>query len=153
MKGFTVYMALRDSGTHIGDWVVISGAGGGLGHLAVQYAAAMGLRVIAVGEYIIQFLHQIFLFLCLNTLLDTGEDKKEFCMKLGAEKWIDFKETSDVVAAVMEITDGLGAHAAIVAAAAVSAFAELFFHDINLIDLVSLRHTKLPPYICEGRDT
>ena len=43
-------MALRDSETHVGDWVVVSGAGGGLGHLAVQYAVAMGLRVIAVGK-------------------------------------------------------------------------------------------------------
>lgn len=30
-----------------GEWVVISGAGG-LGHLAIQYAKAMGLHVCAV---------------------------------------------------------------------------------------------------------
>lgn len=49
--GVTVYRALKYSKTHIGDWVAIPGAGGGLGHLAVQYATAMGLRVLAVGEH------------------------------------------------------------------------------------------------------
>lgn len=56
----------------------------------------------------------------LITSLDTGEDKKDFCLKLGAEKWIDFKETKDIVQEVVDVTDGLGAHAAIVAAASVN---------------------------------
>ena len=32
-QGFTVYSALRQSETHVGDWIAIPGAGGGLGHL------------------------------------------------------------------------------------------------------------------------
>jgi propanol-preferring alcohol dehydrogenase len=45
--GVTVYKGLKVTDTKPGDWVVISGIGG-LGHLAVQYAKAMGLNVLAV---------------------------------------------------------------------------------------------------------
>ena len=65
--GVTVYKALKESGARAGEWVALPGAGGGLGHLAVQYAKWMGLRVIAI---------------------DTGAEKKELCLKLGAEKWV-----------------------------------------------------------------
>ena len=42
--GVTVYKGLKVTDTKPGDWVVISGIGG-LGHMAVQYAKAMGLHV------------------------------------------------------------------------------------------------------------
>ncbi|MFD1798105.1 alcohol dehydrogenase AdhP [Paracoccus aurantiacus] len=45
--GVTVYKGLKMTDTKPGDWVAISGIGG-LGHMAVQYAKAMGLRVAAV---------------------------------------------------------------------------------------------------------
>ena len=45
--GVTVYKGLKTTDTRPGDWVVVSGIGG-LGHMAVQYAKAMGLNVIAV---------------------------------------------------------------------------------------------------------
>jgi propanol-preferring alcohol dehydrogenase len=45
--GVTVYKGLKVTDTKPDDWVVISGIGG-LGHMAVQYAKAMGLNVIAV---------------------------------------------------------------------------------------------------------
>ncbi|HVY16015.1 MAG TPA: alcohol dehydrogenase AdhP [Rhodopila sp.] len=45
--GVTVYKGLKVTDTKPGDWVVISGIGG-LGHMAVQYAKAMGRNVIAV---------------------------------------------------------------------------------------------------------
>ena len=45
--GVTVYKGLKMTGTKPGEWVVISGIGG-LGHIAVQYAHAMGMRVAAV---------------------------------------------------------------------------------------------------------
>ncbi|KAJ3935747.1 MAG: chaperonin 10-like protein [Lentinula lateritia] len=93
--GVTVYRAIKHSQTNPGDWIVIPGAGGGLGHLAVQYARVRGLRVIAI---------------------DTGVEKKNLCLKLGAEKWIDFKESKDTVKQVLDATDGLGAHSALVAA-------------------------------------
>jgi len=45
--GVTVYKGLKMTEAKPGNWVVISGIGG-LGHIAVQYAVAMGLRVAAV---------------------------------------------------------------------------------------------------------
>ncbi|TFK64155.1 GroES-like protein [Pluteus cervinus] len=92
--GLTVYKALKQARATIGDWVAISGAGGGLGHLAVQYAVAMGYRVVAI---------------------DTGDEKKEICLKLGAEKWVDFKETQDLVQDVKTAADGQGPQSAIIA--------------------------------------
>lgn len=107
-QGITVYSALRQSGAHIGDWVVVPGAGGGLGHLAVQYARAMGLRVLA---------------------LDTGDAKKALCTSLGADAWVDFADpaTPDVVAEIVRITGG-GAHAAIVATGTGAAYKQAAFY-------------------------
>jgi alcohol dehydrogenase, propanol-preferring len=45
--GVTVYKGLKMTEARAGQWVVISGIGG-LGHLAVQYAKAMGFHVAAV---------------------------------------------------------------------------------------------------------
>lgn len=45
--GVTVYKGLKQTEVTPGQWVVISGIGG-LGHIAVQYAVAMGMRVVAV---------------------------------------------------------------------------------------------------------
>lgn len=101
--GLTVYRALKYSNAKIGEWVVLPGAGGGLGHLAVQYAAAMGLRVVAI---------------------DTGLEKKKLCLELGAEKWIDFREAKDIVQAVREACDGDGAHCAIVTTADASGYTQ-----------------------------
>ncbi|KDQ58742.1 hypothetical protein JAAARDRAFT_128961 [Jaapia argillacea MUCL 33604] len=98
--GVTTYRAIKYSQTNIGDWIVLPGAGGGLGHLAIQYAVAKGLRVVAV---------------------DTGEEKKKLCLSLGAEKWIDFRETKDLVGDIKEATGG-GAHSAVVTAASSSGY-------------------------------
>ncbi|PPQ81926.1 hypothetical protein CVT25_013774 [Psilocybe cyanescens] len=101
--GVTVYRALKYSETSPGDWVVLPGAGGGLGHLAVQYARYMGLRVIAI---------------------DGGEEKRELCKALGAEQWIDFTQCKDIVAEVKRLTDGRGAHAAVVTTASSSGYTQ-----------------------------
>ncbi|KAI6124578.1 chaperonin 10-like protein [Pisolithus croceorrhizus] len=101
--GLTVYRALKYSGARIGNWVVLPGAGGGLGHLAVQYAVTMGMRVVAI---------------------DTGAEKKDLCLALGAEKWIDFKETQDIVGAIKEACDGQGAHCAVVTTATSAGYAQ-----------------------------
>ncbi|KAK1230900.1 alcohol dehydrogenase [Marasmius sp. AFHP31] len=99
--GVTVYRAIKYSETEVGDWIVLPGAGGGLGHLAVQYARVRGLRVIAI---------------------DTGKEKRDLCLNLGAEKFIDFKESKDIVEEVKSITDGLGAHSAVVTSASSSGY-------------------------------
>ncbi|KLT46233.1 GroES-like protein [Cutaneotrichosporon oleaginosum] len=82
-----------------GDWVVISGSGGGLGHVGVQLAAARGLRVIAV---------------------DAGKSKKTLSLESGATAFIDYK-TDDVASEVRRITEE-GAHAAIVVPGDATAF-------------------------------
>ena len=61
--GITVYRGLKESGAKPGQTIAIVGAGGGLGSLAIQYALAMGLEVIAV---------------------DTGDDKKKMTLGMGA---------------------------------------------------------------------
>ena len=48
--GITVYKGLKVTEVKPGQWVVIVGAGGGLGHLAIQYAKAMGMHVVALGK-------------------------------------------------------------------------------------------------------
>jgi propanol-preferring alcohol dehydrogenase len=101
--GVTVYRAIKHSQTQQGDWIVLPGAGGGLGHLAVQYAVDRGLRVIAI---------------------DAGEDKKKLVLSLGAEAWIDFKETQDLVGDIKRITGGLGAHSAVVTTASPSGYTQ-----------------------------
>lgn len=62
--GVTVYKGLKESNARSGQTVAIVGAGGGLGSLALQYALALGLRVIAI---------------------DGGDEKRDFCKDLGAE--------------------------------------------------------------------
>ncbi|KAI5474696.1 alcohol dehydrogenase [Pseudohyphozyma bogoriensis] len=99
--GVTVWKALKQSNTKPGDYVLIAGAGGGLGHLAIQYAAAMSLRVIAV---------------------DTGADKKKLCASYGAETFLDFKEPGNFIDRVKAVTGGLGPHAAIMASSGGGAY-------------------------------
>lgn len=95
--GITVYKGLKESGAKPGQTVAVVGAGGGLGSLAVQYAKAMGLRVIAI---------------------DTGDEKKAMCInQLGAESFVDFAKSSNVVADVQAATaDGTGPHAVLLVA-------------------------------------
>lgn len=45
--GITTYKGIKQTEVKPGEWIAISGVGG-LGHLAVQYAKAMGLLVCAV---------------------------------------------------------------------------------------------------------
>jgi propanol-preferring alcohol dehydrogenase len=65
--GVTTYKGLKETEARPGEWVVISGVGG-LGHIAIQYAKAMGLHVAAV---------------------DLGEKKLELARTLGAEITVD----------------------------------------------------------------
>ncbi|KAK4704684.1 hypothetical protein P7C70_g1520, partial [Phenoliferia sp. Uapishka_3] len=99
-SGSTMYAALKASKAEAGQWVVIPGGGGGVGHMATQYGKALGIRVIAI---------------------DTGEDKKEMCMELGAEEFIDFKTCKNVEEEVRRITGG-GAHGVIVTGGTASAY-------------------------------
>ena len=72
--GVTVYKGLKEMECRPGDWVAISGIGG-LGHLAVQYAVAMGYRVIGV---------------------DIAQSKLALAEKSGAELTVNAKESDPV---------------------------------------------------------
>lgn len=95
--GVTTYRGLKRTGARPGQWVAIVGIGG-LGHIAIQYARAMGLRVAAV---------------------DVSSEKLELARSLGAEIVVNGAET-DPVAAIQERIGGT--HAAVVTAVASKAF-------------------------------
>jgi propanol-preferring alcohol dehydrogenase len=97
--GVTVYKGLKSTNAKPGDWVVISGIGG-LGHLAVQYAKAMGFHVAAV---------------------DVSEDKLALARRLGAKLTVNAKEQDP--AAFFQKQIG-GANAVLVTAVSTHAFAQ-----------------------------
>ena len=70
--GITTYNALRNSGARSGDTVAVQGIGG-LGHLAIQFAARMGFRTIAISR---------------------GADKRELAEKLGAQEYVDTQKVT-----------------------------------------------------------
>lgn len=96
--GVTTYKGIKEADVRPGQWIVISGVGG-LGHLAVQYAKAMGLRVCAV---------------------DIDDRKLAHASKLGADAVVNARE-GDPVQAVKQITDG-GAHGVLITAPSLGAF-------------------------------
>ncbi len=98
--GVTVYKGLKETEARPGQWVVISGVGG-LGHMAVQYAKAMGFHCVAV---------------------DVSEDKLKLARDLGADVTVNALD-GDPVAEVRKATDG-GAHGVLVTAVSRSAFAQ-----------------------------
>jgi D-arabinose 1-dehydrogenase-like Zn-dependent alcohol dehydrogenase len=69
--GITTFNSLRNSGARAGDLVAILGIGG-LGHLAVQYAAKMGFHTVAIAR---------------------GAEKEELARTLGAHRYIDSTAT------------------------------------------------------------
>ena len=73
--GITTFNALRHSGARPGDLVAVLGIGG-LGHLAVQFAAKMGCHTVAIAR---------------------GTDKEPLARRLGAHHYVD--STSQNVAA------------------------------------------------------
>ncbi|MCG2800907.1 MAG: alcohol dehydrogenase AdhP [Cellulomonas sp.] len=82
--GVTVYKGLKVTDTRPGQWVAVSGIGG-LGHIAVQYAHAMGMRVVAI---------------------DVDEAKLALARKHGAEITVNGR-TEDVIESVQDQTGGV----------------------------------------------
>jgi propanol-preferring alcohol dehydrogenase len=96
--GVTTYKGIKQSEAKPGEWIAISGAGG-LGHLAVQYAKAMGLLVCAV---------------------DIDDGKLAHAKSLGADFTVNAKN-GDAAAAVKKQTGG-GAHGVLITAPSLPAF-------------------------------
>ena len=97
--GVTVYKGIRVTDTRPGQWIAISGVGG-LGHVAVQYAVAMGLHVVAV---------------------DVADEKLELARKLGATLTVN-AATQDPAAVIQKEIGGV--HGVLVTAVSRSAFAQ-----------------------------
>lgn len=98
--GVTTYKGIKETEAQPGEWIAISGLGG-LGHIAVQYAKAMGLHVAA---------------------LDITEEKLQLARSLGAD--VAFNALApDAVAQVVEATKG-GAHGVLVTAVSPPAFSQ-----------------------------
>ena len=98
--GVTTYKGLKETDTRPGEWVVISGVGG-LGHVAIQYAKAMGLKAIG---------------------LDIAEDKLKLALEAGADHAVNALD-KDAVERVIAFTGG-GAHGVLVTAVSTPAFAQ-----------------------------
>ena len=96
--GVTTYKGIKEAATKPGDWVVISGAGG-LGHLAIQYAKAMGLHVCAV---------------------DIDNGKLSHAKLMGADATVNAK-LPNAVELVKKVSDG-GAHGVLITAPSLAAF-------------------------------
>ncbi|KAF2019828.1 alcohol dehydrogenase-like protein [Aaosphaeria arxii CBS 175.79] len=101
--GLTTYAALKRSEAKGGDWVVLLGAGGGLGNLAIQLAnKAFAHRVIGVD----------------------AESKRDLVLSSGAEHFIPLEGTKSIIEAVKGLTGGEGAQAVLVLTAANAAYAD-----------------------------
>jgi propanol-preferring alcohol dehydrogenase len=96
--GITTYKGIKETGAKPGEWIAISGAGG-LGHLAIQYAKAMGLHVCAV---------------------DIDDRKLAHAKHLGADLVINSKGEEPANALKREI--GGGAHGVLITAPSLPAF-------------------------------
>lgn len=98
--GVTTYKGIKETEAKPGEWIAISGIGG-LGHIAIQYAKAMGLHVAA---------------------LDVSEEKLALARQLGAEIALDAR-SPDAVAQIVKQTGG-GAHGVLVTAVSPPAFSQ-----------------------------
>ena len=98
--GVTTYKAVKVAGTRSSDFVAVFGVGG-LGHLAIQYAAIAGGRVVAV---------------------DVIDEKLELARELGAEFTINAKK-EDPVEAIQRLG---GVDQAIALAVSPSAFEQAY---------------------------
>jgi len=78
--GITTFNSVRNSGARAGDVVAVLGVGG-LGHLAVQFAAKMGFNTVAIAR---------------------GKSKESLATKLGARYYIH-SEVQDPAAELMRL--------------------------------------------------
>ena len=87
--GRTVWRSILQTGLKSGEWIAFVGSGGGLGHLGIQFAKALGLKVIGI---------------------DARDEGLELTKHYGADVVADArKEKDEVVKEVHAVTGGLGA--------------------------------------------
>ena len=98
--GITTFNAIRHSGAKPGDLVAVLGVGG-LGHLAIQYAAKQGFRTVAIAR---------------------GRDKEALARELGAADYVD-SNAEDPAEALLKLGGATAIIATVTAAEAMSAAA------------------------------
>ncbi|KAG8217084.1 hypothetical protein J3R82DRAFT_5111 [Butyriboletus roseoflavus] len=153
-QGLSVYKGLKRINVPIGSWIAIAGAGGGLGHLGESNIILRLLpscsrqtpcdtrpfsNTIRRHDGFPRHCHRHVSFSCSPPVgrtrshpsVDSGEEKRKLCLLLGAEKWIDFRESGDaLVEDVIAAADGLGPKAALITTGTVSLFCPTPFMSI-----------------------
>jgi len=101
--GCTVWRSILQADLVKGEWIALVGSGGGLGHLGVQFAKALGLNVVGV---------------------DARDEALELTKEAGADVVVDARKGKEhVVAEVQRVTAGKGADATVTISDAESAAA------------------------------
>jgi propanol-preferring alcohol dehydrogenase len=91
--GCTVWRGVLQSGLKAGEWIAFVGSGGGLGHLGIQFARALGLNVIGI---------------------DARDEGLELSKEAGAHLVVDARKgDKSVVGEVGKVTNGMGADATV----------------------------------------
>ncbi|PYI22212.1 alcohol dehydrogenase [Aspergillus violaceofuscus CBS 115571] len=101
--GVTAYKALKVANVTPGSWIGVSGAAGGVGSLAVQYAKAMGYRTVAIDG--------------------GGPQRRAICLVAGADVYLDYEEAEpDLRTNLLRATGGDLCAAVLVCAGAAAAY-------------------------------
>ncbi|OJK03855.1 hypothetical protein ASPACDRAFT_39474 [Aspergillus aculeatus ATCC 16872] len=111
--GVTAYKALKVANVTLGSWIGVSGAAGGVGSLAVQYAKAMGYRTVAIDS-------------------GGGPQQRAICLEAGVDVYLDYEEAKpDLRTNLLRATGGdLSAAVLVCAGAATALFTYLFNLDV-----------------------
>jgi len=92
--GATIYSSIKRCELKPGQWIIISGCGGGLGHLGIQFAKALGYRVVGI---------------------DARPEALKVAESLGAcDLLIDASKNESSADLLKKINNGKGAHAAVI---------------------------------------
>jgi propanol-preferring alcohol dehydrogenase len=91
--GRTVWRSVLETELKAGEWICFVGSGGGLGHLGVQFAKALGLKIIGI---------------------DARDEGLALTKEYGADVVVDARKgKGEAVKAVQAVTGGFGADATV----------------------------------------
>lgn len=91
--GRTIWRGVLEAGLKSGEWIALVGSGGGLGHLGIQFAKALGLNVVGI---------------------DARDEGLALSKENGADLVVDARKGKEsVVQEVQDVTGGAGVDASI----------------------------------------
>ncbi|MCJ1431733.1 hypothetical protein MMC27_001088 [Xylographa pallens] len=125
--GRTIFRAVKRARLEKGQWLGLVGSGGGLGHLGIQFAKALGLKVVGI---------------------DARDEGLALSREYGADEVIDVRKGKEaVVQEVMRATEGMGCHATVnlsdAASAAETACAVTMMHG-RMIQIAQPDRVSVP---------